>query len=69
MDQRSKKEIWIGYPIAQALGIDTTAKAFRKMVDGIKDQWIADGYLKVEKRPDAHRELRDYVIVGRSAVV
>ena len=39
------------------------------MVDGIKDAWIKDGYLKIEKRPDAHRDLREYVVVGRPAVV
>jgi hypothetical protein len=66
-DQRSKKEPWVGEPIAEALTLNLARKPDKKAVAKLVRDWLASGILKRVQRRDQHRELKTYVEVGDGA--
>ncbi|MBA4092063.1 MAG: hypothetical protein C0494_15935 [Sphingobium sp.] len=56
---------WVGYAVAQVLGLDADNKSDRGRIKSILRQWIVNGALKVERRMDKNRQERPFVIVGR----
>lgn len=54
---------WVGYPIAEALGmdIDKDKKRIAKMLRA----WLAEGVLEIVEKDDEQRRPRQFVIVGK----
>ena len=63
-DLRSKKEPWIGEPIAEVLGLDLASEVDKTAVKKEVARWIDKGILKRNRKRDAHRELRVYIEVA-----
>jgi hypothetical protein len=60
---------WVGKAVAEVLDIsaDKDAKSDRAKINGVLRSWYANGALLVEERRDpVRRDLRKFVVVGRS---
>ncbi len=60
---------WVGKAVAEVLGIsaDKDAKADRAKINGVLRAWYLNGALVVEERRDpTRRDVRKFVVVGRS---
>jgi hypothetical protein len=60
---------WVGKAVAEVLGIsaDKDAKADRAKINGVLRTWYLNGALVVEERRDpTRRDVRKFVVVGRS---
>jgi len=68
-DQRSVKEPWVGEPIAQTLGVDTSGMLAKRMVVGLITDWLSVGLLKRVEGKNDRRETKLYIEVGKEAVV
>ncbi|CAH1652179.1 conserved hypothetical protein [Hyphomicrobiales bacterium] len=62
LDQQAKN--WVGHAIAEALGQDIEEKSVRSAMKLLVLKWIAERWLKVVKRQDAKRMMRDFVEPG-----
>jgi hypothetical protein len=60
----STKEPWVGVPIADALKLNPLDPRVRRAVNKLVKQWLAAGRLRNVKRPDEHRQQREYVEVA-----
>jgi hypothetical protein len=66
---------WVGYAVADALAIDLGPPAksdqspqqrqARARVKSLIHTWLASGVLVPEMKPDGHRELKQFVVVGQ----
>jgi hypothetical protein len=65
-DQRSKKEPWVGVPIAEVLGANLEFGPDRMAIIGLIKKWVAQGVLKEVDRKDARHETRKYIEVGET---
>jgi hypothetical protein len=68
-DARSKREPWVGIPIAQTLRLDLSQNLEKQKVKKLIGDWLSVGWLKAVKDRDDHREEHDYVVVGETAGV
>lgn len=55
---------WIGHLIGEVVGIDTENPAGKRQAKAILQPWLASGALKVERRPDGTRHVREFVVPG-----
>ena len=55
------KELWVGRPIAEALGLDVGKKAHKKRVAKIVNDWLSRGILLRVDSKDPHGDVRSYV--------
>lgn len=55
---------WIGKAIADVLGLDIESKGGKDQAKRVLKIWLDNGVLAKERRPDRHRDLREFVIVG-----
>ena len=55
---------WVGYSVAETLGLDASNKAHRAKIKAMLKQWIANGALFVADGEDAKRNKRSFVEVG-----
>ncbi|BCB17326.1 helicase RepA family protein [Bosea sp. ANAM02] len=62
LDQQAKN--WVGHAIAEALGQDIEEKSVRSAMKLLVQKWIAERWLKVVKRQDQKRMMRDFVEPG-----
>jgi len=53
---------WIGKAVAEVLDLD--AEADKKRIKALLKTWISNGVLNVERRKDATRRERSYVVPG-----
>lgn len=58
---------WIGYAIAEVLGLDVSHKPDREQVNRVLRMWIDNGALATQRRLDDHRKTRSFVIPGPEA--
>ena len=63
---QSKKQPWVGVPIAEALGIDLSSGVKRKAVVRLIKDWLRIGWLLVVNINDEHSKSRPCVVVGTS---
>ncbi|MGO9049748.1 MAG: AAA family ATPase [Xanthobacteraceae bacterium] len=64
LDPRSRKEQWVGIPIAQVLCIDLLDPRLKAGVVKLVSDWPGAGRLTRVTRSDAHREPREYIEVA-----
>ena len=57
----SKKEPWVGVPIAKVLELNPSIKQAKNFITELIEKLLADGKLKEVTRPDAHREPKEYI--------
>jgi len=62
--EHQKAKDWVGYAVAQALGLDASDKKQRAKIAAMLKQWIANGVLVVTEGTDAARMKRAFVEVG-----
>lgn len=62
LDQQAKT--WVGQAIAEALGLDTDEPSVRSAMKLLVRKWVAEGWLKIVKRPDDRRRPREFVEPG-----
>jgi hypothetical protein len=55
---------WIGYAVADVLGIDASEKAAKSQVKAVLKAWLASGALKTAIRKDEKRKPRTFVVPG-----
>lgn len=55
---------WIGHVIGQVVGIETDDESGRRQVKDILKPWLRSGALKIERRKDASRRDREFVVPG-----
>ena len=67
-DMRSKKEPWVGIPIAGALGVDLANKLGQRAIVDLISGWLRVGLLKQVNGRDERYQLRSYVEAGDPAV-
>jgi AAA domain len=65
-DQRSRNELWVGIPVAAALGLDLDRKKDKRAVVDLVRTWLAAGWLKKVGGQDAGRKPRDYIEAGKA---
>jgi hypothetical protein len=58
---------WVGYAVAEALGLDRDNKRDRAKAAGLVNIWIKQGILVVVNEPDEKRMMRKYVQVADAA--
>lgn len=63
----SRASNWIGFAIADVLGLDVDRKADREQVNRVLRIWIENGALAIERRQDEQRKMRSYIIPGKAA--
>ena len=68
-DSRSKKQPWVGIPIAGALGVDLLNKLGRRAIVDLISDWLGAGVLKQVNGHDERYEVRSYVEAGADPVV
>lgn len=61
-DQRSKKEPWIGIPIAHTLGVDLEKPAIKKAIVALIRRWLDGGVLIVVGGVDDQPHTRAFVL-------
>ncbi|MEY3703793.1 MAG: hypothetical protein RLZZ561_1413 [Pseudomonadota bacterium] len=57
---------WIGHAIGGVIALDSFDAVNRARLDRIAREWVKLGYFAVEKRKDASRKDRDYLVPGRA---
>lgn len=57
---------WVGNAIAPIVNLSASKKSDRTRLQTMIATWIEHGALKVESRKDANRQVKKYVVVGRS---
>lgn len=62
--QSALSEIWVGYPIAGALGLDLQKDVDKKLTKEIIKDWLAKGWLKITPKQDNSRHMTPFVEVG-----
>jgi hypothetical protein len=56
---------WIGYAVAEVLGLDPSDEADKKQIKAILKKWFADGVLDTKERYDEQqRKNRPFVVPG-----
>lgn len=68
-DQRSKREPWVGIPIAQALNLNLLNKVEKRAVVQLIADWLGAGLLRQVNGTDDRYEARAYVEAGSEPVV
>ncbi|MGE7469242.1 AAA family ATPase [Bosea sp. NPDC003192] len=63
----SRASNWIGFAIADVLGLDVDRKADREQVNRVLRIWIDNGALAIQRRQDEQRKMRSYIIPGKTA--
>lgn len=66
LDSRGKGQ-WVGKLVGDICDIDITQPAGRAQVIEMVRTWIERGVLRIQKRKDANRNLRDFVVSGELA--
>jgi hypothetical protein len=62
--ESSQAKDWVGHVVAEVLGLDLDEPVAKSKVKTLLKQWIKNGALSVVKKPDAKREMRDFVVAG-----
>jgi AAA domain len=62
---QSKKEPWVGIPIARALGLKLETPVQKRAVTWLIHDWVTAGHLKRVEGEDEHRERREYIEVDQ----
>jgi hypothetical protein len=57
----SKKELWVGVPIAEVLELNLNIKQAKDFIVKLILDLLAKRLLKRITRPDAHREPKEYI--------
>jgi hypothetical protein len=65
MDSRAVN--WIGFAIAEVLGLDPDRKADREQINCVLRMWIDNKALATERRQDEQRKMRVFVTLGEAA--
>ncbi len=65
-NQQSKKQPWVGIPIAEALGVDLASEANRTAVVRLIKDWLRIGWLRTVNINDERSKPRPCVEVGTS---
>lgn len=65
MDSRAVN--WIGFAIADVLGLDPERKADREQINSVLRMWIDNKALATERRQDEQRKMRVFVTLGEAA--
>lgn len=65
MDSRAAN--WIGFAIAEVLGLDPDRKADREQINSVLRMWIDNKALATERRQDEQRKMRVFVTIGEAA--
>jgi hypothetical protein len=60
----ARSDDWIGYVVAEVVGLNPDDKADRKIVSTALSAWFANGVLAIKRRKDEHRKERPYVVPG-----
>ncbi|MGY4397166.1 hypothetical protein ACVWZA_002357 [Sphingomonas sp. UYAg733] len=55
---------WVGRAIAEIVGAEIEKPADKHRVKALLSDMLSKGQLKIERRPDASRHLRDFIVVG-----
>jgi AAA domain len=55
---------WVGYMVADVLGLNGNDPAVKKRVKGMLATWLRNCTLKVEERPDGQHKLKRFVLPG-----
>jgi hypothetical protein len=63
-DTRSSREVWVGVPIANALGLNLLDVRVKRAVVKLVKNWLAAGRLRRVERTDQNREKREYIEVA-----
>jgi hypothetical protein len=58
---------WAGVAVAETLGLDLGKASDKSKVKRLLATWIKNGALKVENRPNRHRENKAFIVVGEYA--
>jgi hypothetical protein len=64
----SRSPDWFGFPLAGLLGLNVGNKEEAQRLKAIIREWIAEGVLRIEGRPDHKRRMRDHIVPGPSYV-
>ncbi|MBN9435568.1 MAG: AAA family ATPase [Bosea sp.] len=65
--QDSRSGNWVGYVVADVLGLDAERKTDREKINRLLQTWLNSGALKTERRLDAQRRMRAFIIPGEAA--
>lgn len=63
--ESDRAESWVGKAVGEIFGLDPDERADRAQIKAILKQCIKTGWLDIERRRDAHREMRPWIVVGR----
>jgi hypothetical protein len=63
-DPRSKKEPWVGIPIAEVLDKNINIEADKRVIKGLIKDWLVSGILKIETSKDTYSKTKSYVVAG-----
>lgn len=55
---------WVGYVVADVLGLDASEKADKARISALMKVWIENGKFRIEQMPDSKRQMRPCVVVG-----
>ena len=55
---------WAGNAVAKAIGVDIAFPADKTRVAALLKDMLAKGQLRIERRPDASRHPRDFIVLG-----
>ena len=61
---QSKREAWVGIPIAEALGVDLNIKVNRAVVYAYIQRGLQQGWLRRVQKGDESRRTRKYIEAG-----
>jgi len=56
---------WVGIAVGEALNLDTNDTYNKSKIRQLLKVWIENGALRVVDKPDKHRKMRAYVVVGK----
>lgn len=59
---------WVGHAIGSIVGKDSNDQKQKKQLNSMIRQWVANGVLEIERKPDARREMRAFVVPGRPII-
>jgi hypothetical protein len=62
--ESSQAKDWVGHVVAKVLKLDLDEPVAKAKVKTLLKQWIKNGALSVVEKPDAKREMRDFVVAG-----
>jgi hypothetical protein len=61
---QATKELWVGIPIAQVLGVNIAFKPDKRWVSQLVLDWLSQGFLKRVEQPDGNRKPRVFIKAG-----